>query len=149
MVLGVAEGDSDAGLQSQLLGRCHSSSKYKIRTVVLVLNICGILPNHYKQAKVNSEKGHISGRIYFLFSFHKVMCRLVFCDSVLKGKTLLRLRTSFFVSYSQTSQSALFESFSGGRGVISFLTLMFSHSFPGVFAFSKFKAKTNKQNWLS
>lgn len=106
---GSGRGASDAGLQSQLLGRYHSSSKYKIWTVVLVLNICGILPNHCKQMKVNiSEKGPISGRVYFLFFFCTVVCRLVFCDSVFKGKTLLKLRTSLFVSYSQTSQRALF-----------------------------------------
>lgn len=48
---GRGSGALDAGLQLQPLGRCRSSSKYKIWTVVLVLNICGILPNHYKQTK--------------------------------------------------------------------------------------------------
>lgn len=62
---GRGRGALDAGLQLQLPGRCYSSSEYKIRTVVLVLNICGVLPNHYK---VNSsEKWHILGRIFFFF----------------------------------------------------------------------------------
>lgn len=40
------------GLQLQPLRSCSSSSKFKIWTVVLVLNICGISANHYK---VNSS----------------------------------------------------------------------------------------------
>lgn len=73
------------------------------------------------------------------------MQRLVFCDSVFRGRTFLKWSTYLFIPYSQTPQRALYKSFSGGWEVIFFSALlMFSHSFPGVFAaFSKFQ--TNKQ----
>lgn len=96
------------------------------------------------QTNSSTEVTHFRQDFFFFF-FCKVMQRLVFCDSLFRGRTFLKWSTYLFIPYSQTPQRALYKSFSGGWEVIFFSALlMFSHSFPGVFAaFSKFQ--TNKQ----
>lgn len=138
---GRGRGALDAGLQLQLPGRCYSSSKYKIRTVVLVLNICGVLPNHYKQSK---QRWKVTFRAGFNFFFLKVMQKLIFCDSVFKGKTFLPSRTSLFISFTNFPMSFILQVFRR-LGCNFLLTLP---QLPGVFtSFFKFKTKPNKTSF--